>query len=83
MNSKARRRTAPEIIGFHLGWDIKDVSEGRYQPTRYSSPSVYVCANDYWCAPSGNQKPPKGFQWEKVGTWYERDVYHAAPEKAA
>lgn len=78
----AMRRHANEIIGFHLGWDLREVSEGRYQPTRYSSPSIYVCGEDYYCAPSGSQKPPKGFEWEKVGTYYERDVFRASPEKA-
>lgn len=33
------RRTAPEIIGFHFGWDMRDVSETRYQPTRYTNPA--------------------------------------------
>jgi len=75
-------KRANEIIGFHLGWDIADVSEGVYQPTRYSAPRVYVCGDDYFCCPSGNQKPPAGFDWEKVGTYYERDVYRAKPSEA-
>lgn len=75
-----KRRTAPEIIGTHLGWDMREVSEGRYQ--RYSSPSVYVCGSDYYCSPTGSQKPPKGVsenEWLKVGTYYERDVYRVSP----
>ena len=72
-----KKRTAPEIIGFHLGWDIHDVSEGRYQPSRYASPGVYVCNDDYFCAPSGTQKPPKGFPWQQVGIYYNRPVYRA------
>ena len=71
------RKTAPEIIGFHLGRDMRDVSEGRYQPTRISSPGVYVCGDDYYCAPSGSQKPPKDFPWKKIATYYGRDVYEA------
>lgn len=72
------RKTAPELIAFHLGWNMPDVSEGRYQPTRYASPSVYVCGNDYYCAPSGSQKTPNGWDWNIVGTYYGRDVYRAA-----
>lgn len=69
-------KTAPEIIGFHLGWDIQDVKDGRYQ--RHDSPGVYVCANDYYCSPTASQKPPSGFnEWNKVGTYYGRDVYKA------
>lgn len=76
--SKTNKR-ANEIIGFHLGWDVNDVSDGVYQPTRYSSPRVYVCADSYFCCPSGSQKPPKGFDWKLVATYYGRDVYRADP----
>jgi hypothetical protein len=70
-----KRRTAPEIIGFHLGWDMRDVSEGRYQ--RYSNPAVYVCGSDYYCAPTASQKPNSDFQWDVVGEYYGRKVYIA------
>lgn len=73
---------ANEIIGFHLSWDMADVSAGRYQSTRYSSPGVYVCGEDYFCCPSGSQKLPKGWNWQKVGEYYGRTVYRAEPEKA-
>lgn len=72
-----KRRTAPEIIGFHLGWDIREVSETRYQPTRYSAPALYTIGQSYYCAPSGSQTPPKGWQWTKVATHYGRDVFRA------
>ena len=73
-------KTAPEIIGFHLGWDIRDVSDGRYQ--RYAAPSVYACGGDYFCCPTAGQKLPKGISdkpWEKAGTYYGRDVYRVSP----
>lgn len=70
-------KTAPEIIATHLGWDMPEVSEGRYQ--RYSAPGVYVCGNDYFCAPTARQSPPKGWDWQKVGEHYGRAVYRAAP----
>jgi len=73
---------ANEIIGFHLGWDIREVSDGRYQPTRYSSPGVYVCGEAYFCCPTSKQKLPKGFKWEKVGHYYDRDVYRADPARS-
>lgn len=71
-------KTAPEIIAFHLGWDIREVSEGRYQ--RYSSPSVYVCGNDYFCAPTAKQRLPEDISekpWLEVGEYYGRKVYRA------
>jgi hypothetical protein len=77
MTTKSKR--ANEIIGFHLGWDIADVTAGIYQPSRYSSPRVYVCGNDYFCCPSGSQKLPTGFEWKRVGSYYGRDVHRAEP----
>jgi hypothetical protein len=53
----AKKHTAPEIIGTHLGWDMRKVKDGRYQPSRFPWPSVYECGHDYFCAPSGSQTP--------------------------
>lgn len=78
--SPAKRRTAPEIIGFHLGWDIGDVSYNRYQPTRYSSPAIYTCGDYYFAAPSDNRPPKRPeMSWEPVGEYYGRRVYRASP----
>lgn len=80
-----KRRTAPEIIATHLGWNITDVSDGIYQ---HYTPTVYVCGNDYYCCPpKSNGRLPniKGHgettPWKKVGTYFERDVYEYIPEK--
>jgi len=65
-----------EIIAFHFGCDIRDVSDGKYQ--RYSSPSVYVVYTkdaDYWCCPTEKQKLPKGFKWDPVAEYYGRKIY--------
>lgn len=51
------RRTAANIIAFHFGWNITDVSEGRYQSTRYASPSIYVLGDDYYAAPRTTYRP--------------------------
>lgn len=71
-----KRRTAPEIIGFHFGWDMRDVSEGRYQPTRYSNPAIYTFGTDYYAAPSNNL-PPKNMPgaWKEIGEHYGRKVF--------
>jgi hypothetical protein len=69
-------KRANEIIGFHLGWDLREVSEGRYQ--RYSSPNVYVCGGDYFAV---NDTAPKhdvsSNPWEKVREYYGRKVWRA------
>lgn len=75
-NDMTKRKTAPEIIGMHLCWDIADVSDGRYQPTRYASPSIYVCGDDYYAAPSNNKPPQKmAGDWVDVGEYYGRKVF--------
>jgi hypothetical protein len=76
-----KRRTAPEIIAFHFCSDIRDVSDGRYQPTRYTSPGLYVVGADYYCSPSAGQKPPADYNWTKVGEYYGRDVLCAVTER--
>jgi hypothetical protein len=73
-------KRANEIIAFRLGWDIGDVTDGRYQPSRYQNPSVYVCGDDYYCAPTAKQKLPKGFNWKPDGEHYGRTVYCAEPD---
>jgi hypothetical protein len=77
MQTKPRKYTAPYLIAFHLGCDMRDVTEGRYQ--RYTAPNVYVCGSYYYACPAGSQKLPDlgsgTTQWEKVGTYYERNVF--------
>lgn len=71
-----KRRTAPEIIGFHFGSDMRDISESRYQPTRYSSPAIYTIGNDYYAAPSDN-RPPRNMpgSWKEIAEYYGRKIY--------
>lgn len=72
------RRTAANIIAFHLGWDITEVSANRYQSTVYRSPALYTVGDDYYAAPSNNKPPAyKDYEgrWEEVGEYYGRKVY--------
>jgi hypothetical protein len=79
--TRTKRRTAPELIAFHLGWDMRDVSEARYQPSAFANPAVYVIGNDYMCAPTGklprDPQSPDRWDWKLVGTYYGRNVYRA------
>lgn len=75
-----KRRTAAELIAFHLGWDWNDVKECRYQSTRYVSPAIYALGDSYFCAPTERQKLPEPEEfglWEKVGDAYGRPIYRA------
>lgn len=76
----ATAKRANEIIAFHLGWDITDVTDGKYQ--RYTNPSIYVCGDDYYCCPTAKQKLPKGFNWTGAGHQYGRDIYKAKPDQS-
>jgi hypothetical protein len=72
-----KRRTAAEIIAFHFGWDITDVRDCRYQPTRYTAPAIFTIGDDYYCAPTKGQKLPKGWAWTGFSHHYGRDIYCA------
>lgn len=73
-------KRADEIIAFHLGWDVADMRECRYQPSKYKV-AVYACGDSYYCAPS-NETPPKGFRWMLDGVHYGRKVFTATTEVA-
>lgn len=60
------RRTAANIIAFHFCQCQREMSDHRYQPTRYSSPAVYDYAGMYLVAPSDNRMPKYDFG----GAWY-------------
>jgi hypothetical protein len=77
-----KRRSAAEIIAFHFGWDIAEIRDSRYQPTRYASPAVFVVytdAGDYCCCPTEGQKLPKDWEWSPVASYYGRTVFVAKP----
>ena len=78
----AKRRAAPEIIGFHFGSDMREISDGRYQ--RYANPAIYVFGNDYYAAHSNNT-PPKhnvGGPWQEIAEYYGRKIYCADAEQS-
>jgi hypothetical protein len=60
------------------GWDIADVSECRYQPSRYKI-AVYAMFDGYVCCPRMGASPPAGFQWVADGEAYGRTIYYARP----
>ena len=78
----SKRRTAPEIIAFHFGWDMREVSETRYHPTRISNPAVYVIGDDYYAAPADNRAPKHqvGRPWEEFAEYYGRKIFRSAVE---
>ncbi|WP_243211117.1 hypothetical protein JQ760_028235 (plasmid) [Klebsiella pneumoniae] len=51
-----RRLTAASAIAEHLGWNLPDVTETRYQSTR-NRQSIYVIGNDYMTGCAVGKKP--------------------------
>jgi hypothetical protein len=74
-----RRITAAEVIATHISYDLAEMSEYRYQPTRYSSPAIYAVGDQYYSAPM-NDKLHAGFKWRLDGTILGRRVYSAGTE---
>lgn len=58
-----------EALAMHLGWDVSELKDYRYQPGR-TSKAVYAIGNDYMCATKGKDKPAThegiDFQWKEV-----------------
>jgi hypothetical protein len=79
-----KRRAAPEIIAVHFSCDIRDVTDGRYQSTRYASPAIYTFGTDYYAAPANN-KPPQNMpgDWREIGEHYGRKVFCLTMAKVA
>jgi hypothetical protein len=81
---KIARRTAAEVIAFHIGWDFAEMSDCRYQSTRWTSPAIYTCGNAYYAAPANPgqvSKLRKGYAdlvWQHVGDAYGRPIYATA-----
>lgn len=73
---KTVRRTAKELVAIHLGYDITEMNDYRYQPTRHVRPALFTIGDYYYCAPMGYSLP-KEWKWELVGTYYDRNVYRA------
>lgn len=77
-----RRRSAAECIGFRYGWDIRDVSDMRYQAGRQKH-AVYSMLVGYVCCPPAGEKPPVDreipgrWDWQPDGEAYGRTVYFA------
>ena len=80
-----KRRTAAEIIATHLCWDMREVSDCRYQPTRYATPAVYSIGNHYYCSPSKitTRMPMGKTVWDFVGAYYGRSVFRVHMSEVA
>jgi len=77
----AKRHTAAERIAFLIGYDLAEMSDYRYQSTRYTV-AVYAIGDSYYCAPGpGKKLPDVGYNWEVVGESYGSTVYRADAHK--
>ena len=60
------KRNAANALAFHLGWDIGEVREYRYQPTRTQIP-VFSIGDGYMTARPLSKPPKDGddFTWKR------------------
>lgn len=75
-----RRITAAEVIATHIGYDLAEMSEYRYQPTRYPNPAVYAIGDTYYCAPAAGGRLHLDWNWKATATVLGRTVYEAGTE---
>lgn len=82
--TKTQNRSAAEIIAFHLGWDISEVRDARYQPTHYVAMAVYPIGDETWmCCPGKGKKPLYGSEWpwKPLAEYYGRTIYHCSVDE--
>ena len=79
-----KKYSAAYILAFHFGWDARDMSDQRYQSTRFVSPAVYTIGNDYYCVPpAGSAKLPidreiaDRWDWKPLAEHYGRKIFWA------
>lgn len=75
----ARRITAAEVIATHIGYDLAEMSEYRYQPTRYANPAIYAVGDTYYSAPI-NGKLHNGWYWTFAAMVLDRKVFTAGTD---
>jgi len=79
-------KSGKEIIAELIGFDLSEMNEYEYQPTRYSEPKVYSVSYrqnnfvyEYLCCPPKGKGLPKrywdGMTWEKARHIDGRDIY--------
>ena len=56
-------KRAAEVIAETLGWDVKEMSDYRYQ--RYTSPAVYSIGERYFAAHPTKPKHEVGQDWRE------------------
>lgn len=75
-----KKRSAAELIATHVGWDMAEMSDYRYQSTRWASPAIYALSSGYYAAPtpaniSKLRKGYAGLNWSPDGECYGRPIY--------
>lgn len=75
----ARRITAAEVIATYIGYDLAEMADYRYQPSRYVAPAIYAVDDTYYSAPT-NGKLHKGWKWTFAAMVLDRKVFTAGTE---
>ena len=75
-----KRRSAAELIATHLNYDMAEMSDYRYQSTRWASPAIYALESGYYAAPTPAnigrlRKAYAGLNWVVDGECYGRPIY--------
>lgn len=70
----SKRTSGAEVIAATFGVDLAEMSECRYQPTRFTSPAVYTFGNDYYAAHKTKPRHKVGGEWTPVADqfWAEK-----------
>jgi hypothetical protein len=73
-----RRRTAAEVLATFYSMDMAEMSEYRYQPTRFANPAIYtIGGTGYAAAPASGKMPPNycDLKWKRAGEMFGRPIF--------
>ena len=58
-------KRAAAVIAESIGFDIAEMSECRYKPTRYTAPAVYSIGDKYFAAHPTKPRHEVGEPWQR------------------
>jgi hypothetical protein len=66
-----RRLNRAAVVAEYIGADLRDVSDYRYQPSRFVKVPIWAIGSTYLCVARPGDVPPAGYPWEAASpdTW--------------
>jgi len=60
-----KKRQAATVVAETIGWDVSEVREYQYQPSRLSSPAVFAIGDRYFAVHPTKPRHDLGGEWRE------------------